>query len=104
MCYQILQKRNLQYTECNEVSDMSDSEITDSSSSQVGKFLLRAEHREILPSDQWLNDQCAQTLLKLQFPQFGGLQPTIGQGKYSSHSQWIMIHCKFYSFLETIGL
>jgi len=56
MCYQILQKRNLQYTECNEVSDMSDSEITDSSSSQVGKFLLRAEHREILPSDQWLND------------------------------------------------
>lgn len=70
------------------LSDTSDAETEGSSSEhwlKIGKFTLRAEHKEALSSNKWLNDYhiaCAQTLLKSQFPQLGGLQPTIGQGKY----------------------
>ena len=71
-----------------ELSDTSDVETEGSSSEhwlKIGKFTLRAEHKEALSSNKWLNDYhiaCAQTLLKSQFPQLGGLQPTIGQEKY----------------------
>ena len=67
---------------------MSDIETGGSSSQywlKIGKFTLRAEHIDVLCSNQWLNDYhiaCAQTLLQSQFPQLGGLQPTIGQGRY----------------------
>ena len=52
---------------------------------KIGKFTLKAVHKNTLISGEWLNDyhiNCAQTLLKQQFPSFGGLYSMIGQGKH----------------------
>ena len=71
---------------------------------KIGKFTLSGEHKDVLSSDQWLNDYhiaCAQTP---QFPYLGGLQPTIGQGKYLKQFPVDRDSLQVLLFLETTGL